>query len=140
MTCQDERVALLARYLAAWRWSEVARRRYQEYERDLFGADAVRALDAHDALVAAGVAAKDDVRGWRLPVDLSRPPTPEQVETAWRLVHEANEAGAMRRAALVGIWRARVRDGYPPEAIDFYELLVWAGVDMTGLERMVSPT
>jgi len=133
---QSERVAVLARYLAAWRRSEQAGRAYTACEIELFGLDAVRALEAREAMVGAGIVTREETAGWHLPVDLDRPPTAEQLEAARRLASEATRAEQAAEDALLAVSVTLARDGHTfDDATTFDDLLRWAGVDMDGLER-----
>lgn len=138
MVDRDERVGLLARYLAAWRASEHAQWAYDACEAHLFGIDAVRALDARDDLMGAGIVTREETAGWRLPIDRDRPPTPEQHVEATRLAAEATRAEEAADEVLLAVRAAMAQDGYPVgDGLMFDELLAWAGVDLAGLERAI---
>jgi hypothetical protein len=138
MVDQDERVRLLARYLAAWRASEQAERRFCEAQVWVFGVSAVLTVDALADLVEAGFVAwgATNPNLGKSPAD---PPTTDaDREMVYALSNNAARAREALHVALLAVRAAMEQDGYTwSDAWTFDGLLAWAGVDMEMIERVV---
>jgi hypothetical protein len=137
VTAQDERLALAARYLTAWRAHEEADRRFYARQVDHYGADVVRTFDALADLVAIGVVA------WQAknPNFGKWPSYPVLADAEYGeltvLCQETQRAEEALHDVQAAVRAAMERDGCLPVAeIVLDDVMAWAGGDQETVEEL----